>query len=122
MSKVRRFEDLVAWQKARELATDIYVATRQSGFAQDRNLVNQMRRAVVSIASNIAEGYERNSQAEFRRFLAIAKGSCAELRTQLYIALDVGYVSEQECSSLISKAVEVSRIIGGLRRALSSKQ
>jgi four helix bundle protein len=121
MSKVARFEDLIAWQKACVLAKDVYVATGQPGFAQDRSLVNQMRRAAISVASNVAEGFERNSQAEFRRFLAIAKGSCAELRTQLYIAHDVGYMSELECTSLITEAVEVSRLIGGLRRSLGNK-
>jgi four helix bundle protein len=122
MSKVERFEDLVAWQKSRELTKEIYQATNGSGFSQDRGLASQMRRAAVSIVSNISEGFERGSRAEFRQFLTISKASCAELRTQLYVALDTGYLSEQEFSNLMSKASEVSRIIGGLRKSITVKQ
>ncbi len=108
------FEDLKVWQKARELANLIYATTRQEGFARDFGLTDQIRRAAVSVVSNIAEGFERGSYTEFLQFLYIAKGSCGEVRAQLYIARDQRYVPEstfQQCHAL---AVEVSRMLSGL--------
>src|SRR6266498_2418755 len=101
------FEELRVWQKARELANVIYVATRQGGFVRDHGLVDQIRRAAVSVLSNIAEGFERGSYTEFIQFLYIAKGSCGEVRAQLYIARDQEYLAEalfRQCHAL---AVEV---------------
>ena len=93
MSKrVERFEDLIAWQKARKLTSRIYKTTNEGTFARDYSLKDQIRRAAVSTMSNIAEGFERGGAAEFHRFLVMAKGSCAELRNQLYIAFDVAYI------------------------------
>src|SRR5439155_17294854 len=83
---------------------------------------NQMQRAAVSIMSNIAEGFEWGSRVEFMRFLMIAKASCAELRSQLYIALDVGYLSPERFNQLLVQAEEVARIIGGLRVSLKKRQ
>ncbi|MCA1795701.1 MAG: four helix bundle protein [Desulfotignum sp.] len=83
------FEGLVAWQKARELTRNIYQVTGEGDFARDFGLKDQIRRAAVSIMSNIAEGYDRGGRAEFHQFLVIAKGSCAEVRSQLYVAYDV---------------------------------
>ena len=94
--KVERFEDLIAWQKARKLTGRIYRISNEGNFARDFNLKDQIRRAAVSVMSNIAEGFERNSAADFHRFLVMAKASCAELRNQLYIALDVAHVPEEE--------------------------
>src|SRR4051812_36419359 len=94
MGKIERFEDLTAWVKARGLTQEIYRATRQSGFSKDFGLAGQIQRAAVSIMSNIAEGFERRSLPEFSQFLTIAKASCAELRSQLYIAFDVGYLTQ----------------------------
>ena len=88
MSKIQRFEDLIAWQKARELTKEIYTITRQGEFAQDYGLSGQIQRAAVSIMSNVAEGFERGGRGEFQQFLSIAKASCAELRSQLYVGLD----------------------------------
>jgi len=85
---------LIAWQKARKLTARIYEVTNEGSFAKDYGLKDQVRRAAVSSMSNIAEGFERGSLAEFNRFLSISKGSCAEFRTQLYIAFDVGYFAE----------------------------
>lgn len=85
---VTRFEDLRVFQQARELSRRIHALTRTGPIARDRVLVDQMRRAVLSIVSNIAEGFERQSNAEFSRFLYIAKGSCGELRAQVLVALD----------------------------------
>jgi four helix bundle protein len=115
MSAIRRFEDLIAWQKARELTKGIYELSRQGKFSRDLDLSNQIRRAAVSVMSNIAEGFEREGQREFRQYLSIAKGSCAELRSQLYVAIDCGYLSQSDFSDLLKKAEEVARIIGGLR-------
>ncbi len=115
MSAIRRFEDLIAWQKARELTKGVYALCRQGKFSRDLDLSNPIRRAAVSVMSNIAEGFEREGQREFRQFLSIAKGSCAELRSQLYIAIDCGYLSQSDFSDLLKKAEEVARIIGGLR-------
>ncbi len=118
---VNRFEDLIAWQKSRELVKHIYQITNTGDFSRDYGLRDQIRRASVSIMSNIAEGFERGSQADFHRFLVIAKASCAEVRSQLYIALDIGYLSEQEFKQLMAKASEVSRVIGGLRKSVDTR-
>src|ERR1044071_9935221 len=87
-SDIRRFEDLIAWQKARALSSAAYRVTGSGTFAKDYELMRQIRRAVISIMSNIAEGYERGKPSEFHQFLCVAKGSCAEVRSQLYTALD----------------------------------
>ena len=92
--KISRFEDLVAWQKARELTREIYRVTNTGRFGKDFALRDQIRRASVSVLSNLAEGFDRASRSEFHQFLVIAKGSCAEVRSQLYIAVDAGYLSE----------------------------
>jgi four helix bundle protein len=122
MAKVERFEDLIAWQKARKLTGRIYKTTSQGNFVRDFNLKDQIRRAAVSIMSNIAEGFERNSAADFHRFLVMAKGSCAELRNQLYISLDVAHIPTEEFDSLMADAVEVGRIIGGLRASVQRRR
>lgn len=109
-----RFEDLVAWQKAREFTRCIYQVSREGKFARDFGLSSQIQRAAVSIMSNIAEGQERGTPSEFRHFLRIAKSSCAEVRSQLYIAHDVGYCSTDTFESLVHKSEELSKIIGGL--------
>jgi four helix bundle protein len=120
MSGLERFEDLVAWQKARQLANQIYKATSEEPFCHDFGLSRQIQRAAVSVMSNIAEGFDRNGSAEFHQFLSTAKASCAEVRSHLYIALDVGYLSPQSFDKLIELAEEVSKIIGGLRSYMRS--
>ena len=116
--RVKRFEDLIAWQKARELTKQIYLITRNSSFSCDFGLRGQIERASVSIMSNLAEGFERGSRNEFHRFIVYAKASCAEVRSQLYVALDAGYITREQFDSIMSLADEVSRIIGGLRVAV----
>ena len=116
--KVRKFEDLIAWQKARALTREIYHVTSTGAFAKDFGLREQIRRASVSIMSNLAEGFERGGRIEFHRFLNIAKASCAELRSQLYVARDVEYLEHQMFDRLFGQAQEVARIIGGLRIAV----
>lgn len=89
MGKVERFEDLIAWQKARELTKQIYFLTMKGPFSKDYGLRDQIRRAFVSVMSNLAEGFDRSGRTEFHQFVVIAKGSCAEVRSQMYVALDV---------------------------------
>ncbi|HEX8230418.1 MAG TPA: four helix bundle protein [Chloroflexia bacterium] len=121
-TKIERFEDLVAWQKARVLTRDIYGVTQQGRFAKDFGLSGQIQRAAVSIMSNLAEGFERGSRAEFHHFLSIAKSSCAELRSQLYVALDIGYIEEGTFRQIMLQAEEVGRIIGGLRASVEKQR
>jgi len=113
--KVKRFEDLIAWQKARTLAQTVYAMTRERMFAKDIGLSGQIQRAAVSTMANIAEGFERNRPGEFHQFLSVAKGSCAELRSHLYAAHDVGYLEQDRFAAVLAQAEEVGRIIGGLR-------
>ena len=107
------FESLRIWHEARRLTTRIYEVTRRAEFAADFGLRDQIRRAMVSVMSNIAEGYERGSQKEFLRFLGIAKGSTAEVRSQLYTAEDVGYLDAQV-------AIELRREISRLTRQIAA--
>ena len=120
--KIERFEELVAWQKARSLTAGIYQMTQQGAFAKDFGLSNQIQRATVSVMSNIAEGFERGSRGEFHQFLSIAKSSCAELRSQLYVALDIGYIDRQHFDRFLADAEEVARIVGGLRAAVERQR
>jgi four helix bundle protein len=117
---VQCFEDLIAWQKARLLVRDVYAATRDGDFSRDFAFRDQMRRATVSIMSNIAEGFELRSRPQFRKFLGIAKGSCAEVRSLLYAATDIGYLKREHADRLLQQAVEVARIIGGLQASIAS--
>ena len=117
---VRRFEDLIAWQKAVDLAVYVYEISRQGRFGRDFGLAQQAQKAAVSIPSNIAEGFERNMRKKFCRYLAIAKGSCGELITQLHIAGRVGYLTDGAAEIALERAHEVSRIIGGLRASLGA--
>ena len=122
MIKIRRFEDLIAWQKARQLAKDIYQVTALRAFSRDFGLRDQLRRASVSIMSNVAEGFDRGGRAEFHQFLVIAKASCAEVRSQLYVANDAGYISEDDFSKLMDNVNEVTRLVSGLRIAVQKQR
>jgi four helix bundle protein len=122
MAKINRFEDFIAWQKARKLTAAVYKVTNEGNFARDFGLKDQIRRAAVSSMSNLAEGFERGRPAEFHQFLSIAKGSCAELRTQLYVALDVGYLSRPTFDQLMAHATEVGQILGGLRLSVERRR
>ncbi len=115
---IERFEDLIAWQKARVLTRAIYEATQKNTFARDFGLAGQIQRAAVSVMSNVAEGFERGSNRDFHRFLCMAKASCAEVRSQLYVAHDIGYIQPDEFNQLLLQAQEVARVIGGLRASI----
>lgn len=103
-----RFEELLVWQKARAFSKEIYLVTKEW---RDFELKDQIRRAVVSISSNIAEGFERGSKDDFARFLYIAKGSGAEVRSQLYLALDLGYLSEDRFIGLNDSADHIVKLL-----------
>jgi len=120
--RIEEFEDLIAWQKARELTRAIYQATRQEAFAKDYGLSGQIQRAAMSIMSNISEGFERGNPREFHQFLSIAKASCAEVRSQLYVALDAGYLNEVSFQKLMVLAKETGKVIGGLRVSVQRRR
>jgi four helix bundle protein len=118
MAKVKRFEDLKSWKKARALTKEVYRTTLTGSFAKDFGLRDQMRRAAVSILSNIAEGFERGGDKEFLQFLAIAKGSAGELRAKLYVALDQNYLGPERFDLLHREAIEISQLISGFMKYL----
>ena len=120
--KISRFDDLIAWQKARHLTRAIYETSRQGAFGRDFGLAGQIQRAAVSVMSNVAEGFERGGRAEFHQFLSMAKGSCAEVRSLLYVACDVAYIDKATSENLLGLAGEVSRIIGGLRASVEKQR
>ena len=103
MAKIERFEDMLSWQKARELTKHVYQLSKQGDFARDFELRGQMRSASISVMSNIAEGFERGGDKEFIQFLSTAKGSCGEVRSQLYVALDQAYITPVEFEGLSSE-------------------
>lgn len=114
MATFKKFEEIEAWKKARELTKRIYRVSRTGSFARDFALRDQVRRASVSIMSNIAEGYDRSGTGEFVQFLSTAKGSAAEVKCQLYVALDQNYVDDSTFSELSELANEIGNMIAGL--------
>ena len=118
MPKITSFEDLECWKEGVALSVQIYRISTQGELAKDFGLRDQIRKSAVSIPSNIAEGKERETIKEFIRFLYIAKGSAGELRTQLIIAYQIGYLSDQEKLELIEKTVRIGGMIGNLIKSL----
>ncbi|MGZ8427179.1 MAG: four helix bundle protein [Candidatus Binatia bacterium] len=118
MSTFQSFTEIEAWQKARELTFRVYAVSKRGAFAKDFELLGQIRSASVSVMSNIAEGFDRNGTAEFVQFLAIAKGSAAEVASQLYVAKDQSYFNAAEFDQLIALASETGRKIGALMNYL----
>jgi four helix bundle protein len=116
--RVRRFEDLVVWQKSRDLAVAIYRLTNQGPFTRDYGLRDQIRRAAVSVMSNIAEGFGRYSRSELRQYLSIARGSVTEVRSQLYLVRELGYVDEAEHRRLHDLCEEIARMLAALRASI----
>ena len=116
MAKIKKFEDIESWKRARKLTKDIYTVTAQEKFSRDFGLKDQIRRAAVSILSNIAEGFERGGDKEFVQFLAIAKGSSGEVRAQLYVALDLEYLSSAQFDALVHASTEVSQLLSGFMK------
>jgi len=122
MAKIERFEDIKAWQKARELNTNIYQITKHNHFAKDFHLRDQIRRASISVMANIAEGYGRKSKKEFANFLNMAQGSAAEVQCYLYSALDLNYISQKDFQNIYEKVEKVSKMIQGLMNYLNNSQ
>ncbi len=122
MNKIERFEDILAWQKARVLAKEMYSSTEIGTFARDYGLKDQIQRAAVSAMSNIAEGYERGGDKEFVQFLSMAKGSCGEVRSDLYVALDQGYITQLKFDELCGDTLEVERLLSGFMAYLKRSQ
>lgn len=113
--KIERFEDIIAWQKAKEMIVSIYSLFKDN---RDYGFRDQIQRASVSIMNNIAEGFERKSNAEFRQFLFIAKGSCGEVRSMIYLAKELGYISENKFIHLNQESIEISKTISGFIKTL----
>jgi four helix bundle protein len=113
MATIERFEDVQAWQKARELVREIYQACAKGLLSRDFGLRDQICRAAVSSMSNIAEGFARNSDRDFAHFLDIARGSVMEVKSLLYVALDVGYLEKSEFERLYRTADETASLISG---------
>jgi four helix bundle protein len=118
---ITQFEDLRAWQRARVLTKEIYKATKKNDFSRDYRFASQIQSAAVSVMANIAEGFDRYNRKEFHQFLSIAKSSCAEVRSHLYVALDIEYLAEQEFTELQNLSKEVSNIVGALRASVQKK-
>ena len=111
---VKQFEDLEVWQEARRLTQTIYRLTKADRFSKDFALRDQIQRAAVSVMSNIAEGFERGGNQEFIQFLYVAKASCGEVRSQIYVALDQGYMSKTDSEESIIDFRRLSGMIGNL--------
>lgn len=120
--RYQSFEQIPIWKLSVEMAHEVYVLTSKKHFLHDFGLQNQLRRAAVSVSSNIVEGYERNNNNDFIRFLQIAKGSLGEVRSQLHIARLIEYISELEHAQIEDGLVNLSRQIGGLIVYLEQKR
>lgn len=120
MPSIERFEEIKSWQLAKTLVKTIYGFTGRASFGKDYGLRDQIQRAAVSIMSNIAEGFERGSQRDFANFLYIARGSCAEVRSLLYVVFELGHISEGEFKQTLQQTEEISKAIFGFIRYLKS--
>ncbi len=119
---VKNFEDIEVWKSSRELTKQIYEITKGKLFSKDFVLIDQIRRSSISTMSNIAEGFERGGNKEFIQFLYIAKGSCGEVRSQLYVAIDQKYISEQQHVELLSLSKMISTKLSNFIQALKTSK
>ncbi|WP_396140316.1 four helix bundle protein [Flavobacterium sp.] len=122
MGKFNSFEEINSWQKARHFNKRVYEITDNQNFKRDFDLVRQIRRASISISSNIAEGFERNTDKEFIHFLYIAKASAGEVRSQLYLASDLNYIEKVEFEELFKNVSDISKLISGFIKYLNDSQ
>jgi len=113
--KIEKFEDILSWQKAQELTLLIYKSFREN---RDFGFRDQIERASVSIMNNIAEGFERKGDKEFKHFLFIAKGSCGEVRSMLYLALKLKYLNNEEYKKYSNLSIEISKLLSGFIKTL----
>ena len=120
MAKINRFEDIEAWKKARELTKNIYEVTSHQNLAKDYTLKDQLRQAAISVMANIAEGFEREGNKEFKQFLAMAKGSVGEVKAQLYVALDANLIDSTCFVKIMALADETARLLAGFLKYLKT--
>ena len=120
--KINKFEDLNIWKLSLKITKEVYDLTAKKDFSRDFCLRDQLRRAIISVSSNIVEGFEKNNNNEFIRFLKIAKGSAGEARNQLYIALAVGYITKQEFDKVNEELQDLANQIGGFITYLEKKR
>lgn len=113
---IEKFEDVIAWQKSKELTLEIYKQFKNN---KDFSFRDQIQRAAVSVMNNISEGFERKSNKEFKQFLYIAKGSCGEIRSMLYLALELEYISKKDFDINYNLSVEISKLLAGLIKSLN---
>ncbi len=118
MGKIKSFEEIEAWKKARVFTKKLYLISSEGNFERDFDLKRQIRRATVSISSNIAEGFERNTDKEFKYFLYVAKASAGEVRSQLYLAFDLSYIEEKRFKELLNEVTQISKLISGFIKYL----
>ena len=112
---ISRFEDIIAWQKSKELVFALYKTMKEN---RDYSFKDQLLRSAVSVMNNIAEGFERKGDKQFRNFLTIAKGSCGELRSMLYLAQELKYISDQDFKRFYSLSIEISKLVTGFIHSL----
>lgn len=122
MGKFNSFEEINSWQKSRIFNKKIYLVTENFNFKKDFDFVRQIRRASLSISSNIAEGFERNTDKEFVYFLYVAKASAGEVRSQLYLAFDLEYIIKEEFEMLLNSVTEISKLLSGFIKYLESSR
>jgi len=113
--KINKFEDIAAWQKAKQMTIELYGLFQDN---RDYSFRDQIQRASVSVMNNIAEGFERSGDKEFKKFLYIAKGSAAEVRSMLYLARELSYINEENYLKLLNNSIEIAKIISGLIKSL----
>ena len=118
MAAIERFEDIQGWQAARELTKMVYAVSKRGAFARDYRLRDQINGSAISVMSNIAEGFDASTDREFIRFLGYARRSASELQSQIYIALDQDYISQEEFNRIYAQATKTKRLIGGFIRYL----
>ena len=121
MGKVRSFRDLIAWQKAFQTGLAVYTLSKSFPEIERFGLTSQIRRSAVSVASNIAEGYGRQSTTEYIRFLRVARGSLYELETQILFSVELGYAERSAADAVLEMVAECGRVLAGLIRSLESK-
>ena len=119
--KIQRFEDLLAWQEARALTRAVYASTAKGALSRDFGLRDQLQRAAVSVMSNIAEGFERTGRLEKLQYMNIARASCAEVKSLLYVCLDNGALAAGSAINLQSQCTQISRLLSGLIRSVSTR-
>jgi four helix bundle protein len=122
MAKVERFEDFQAWQRSMDFVVRVYEFSAIGKFARDFALSDQIHRAAISVPANISEGFERGSRSEFHRFLSISKGSCGELRTHIYLAERLGYITPETAQSALTEVTEIIRMISKLRTTVARQR